>query len=176
MEVVETTLRNLRPQPGARAATATFYAWRKSLLDQITRIEATRTANHPLGTRLKNMRRFIDEQTTSMSHVEGPKLVVEAGTFFWFLVRLLQRQEGMKTLIETGDPIMRELDPDLRTRIKAGWDVVKFSPQFTGLVCQLNSALQEGRKHDRPNNALQPTSRAPRKVKPKPAVSRAARG
>jgi hypothetical protein len=175
MEVVETTLKNLRPQPSAQATTTTFYAWRKSLLDQIARIETTRAANHPLGTRLKNMKRFIDEQTRSMSHLEGPKLVVEAGTFFWFLVRLLQRQEGMKALLEEGDPIIRELDPRLRKRIKAGWNVVEFSPRFTRLVCQLNSSLQAGRKSAWPNKALQPRSRG-RRPAANARASRAARG
>jgi hypothetical protein len=43
-------------------------------------------------------------------------------------------------------------------------------------VNQALRALLRGRRPGRPNKALQPTSRAPRKAKPKPVVSRAARG
>ena len=145
-ESVETTVRKLNPQRIATSTVAKFDAWRQAVLDQVERIERNRTANHPLGKRLRNMSSFLAEELADISRVEGRKVFVQAGRFHWLLVRLLQRQESMKAQLAPDDPFVRELDPKLRRRIKAGWDAVPFPESFNRLIDRLNLRMQAARR------------------------------
>jgi hypothetical protein len=149
MESVETTVRKLKPQPIATTTVRRLSSWRESLLNQIDRVERNRTANHPIDARLRSMRHFISEQLASITHIKGRSVRVEAGRFHWFPVRLLQRQEGMKALIDPGDPLNKDLDPSLRERIKAGWDAVPFTPAFDRLINRLHLRMVRGREQQR---------------------------
>ena len=93
------------------------------------------------------METFIKQQTLLLSRAEGSKVFVKAGGFYWFLVKLEQRQERMKALIslhDPKDPFVKELDPGLRKRIKAGWSLLRVPPGFSRFVDELTSALRSG--------------------------------
>ena len=124
METIEAIVRDWVPQPLARAPIASFQKWKGSLIEQIHAIEATRSTHHRLGGRLKNMLAFIETQCNDITRVNGSIVTIEAGKFFWFLVRLQQRQESMKATMSTDDPFVQQIDPILRRRIIKGWDLL----------------------------------------------------
>jgi hypothetical protein len=124
MKSIEATVRDWDPQPLARVPLASFQRWKQSLIEHINLLETTRSAHHPLGVRLKNMLTFIEDQCAAIARVEGSIVTIQAGKFFWFLVRLQQRQESMKTLIASDDPFIHQIDPALRRRIMKGWDLL----------------------------------------------------
>jgi hypothetical protein len=134
MKSMDAIVKRWDPQPTATAVPDVFHKWRDTLLAHIKDLEAKRGANHPLEKRLRNMIDFVEEQSQTVVRSRGNKLLINAGEFHWFLVRLEQRQESMKALIEPDDPFVRAIDPALRRRIKAGWDAVKWPTGYWSRV------------------------------------------
>lgn len=126
MKSMDAIVKRWNPQPTATAVPAAFDQWRDALLAQIKDIEQTRGANHPLATRLRNMILFIQNQTQLVVRKRGKQLLINAGEFHWFLVRLEQRQESMKSVLHPDDAFITAIDPELRNRIKAGWSAVRW--------------------------------------------------
>jgi hypothetical protein len=157
MESVEITVRNMRPQPVGTATAERFDAWRTSVLIELKRLETIRTANHKIERRLQSMGSFIEQQIPLMTRPKGRNVIVDAGQFHWFLVKLEQRQEGMKAQLDPSDPFISEIDPGLRKRIKAGWRLLKVPRSFEALVEKLNEQLRKG--YAQPNKRLSPTKR-----------------
>lgn len=131
MPSMDAALRDLNPQPIARIPLKAFLAWKDALIKQLQVVEAERSAHHPLGQRLKNMAAFVDRECTACTRVNGATAHIQAGKFSWCLVRLEQRQEGMKRLIAADDPFVHQIDPVLRRRIKKGWNLLgNVNPKF----------------------------------------------
>ena len=124
MRSVEVVVRDWKPQPLARVPTKTFQRWKQSLIDQLHVIDKTRSVHHSVDVRIKNMITFVESQCAAHVRAEGSMALIKAGAFFSFLVRLEQRQEGMKQLIPAGDPFIHQIDPVLRRRIKKGWELL----------------------------------------------------
>lgn len=134
MKSMDAIVKRWNPQPTATALPARFYKWRDTLLAHIKDMERRRGANHPLEKRLRNMIDFVEEQTQVVVRSRGKKLLINAGEFHWLLVRLEQRQESMKSLIEPEDVFVETIDPQLRRRIKAGWKAVQWPAGYWNRV------------------------------------------
>jgi hypothetical protein len=158
MESVEITLRNLRPQPVGTVNAAGFDRWRIQILEDLKRLEEIRSSAHKIEQRLRNMASFIEQQIPLISQEEGNKVIVNAGQFHWFLVKLEQRQEGMKAQLDPSDPFVSEIDPGLRKRIKSGWSLLKVPRAYQALVNRLNGRLRTSR-------AQSSKQRSPRKTR-----------
>ena len=146
MESVETTLRRMTPQPVATASLEALNGWHNAVLGHIKQIEAgSRGVNHPISVRLKNVATFMDQQLALIATPHKGAVNLKAGQFHWLLVRLLQRQESMKALIASGDPLVKLLDPKLRREIKRGWEIVKWPKDYIILERKLRQELVSGR-------------------------------
>jgi hypothetical protein len=128
----------MEPQPLATVGVEAFDAWARAVLNRIAQLDATRSANHPIRTRLGNMASFITMQTKLIARPQGTKLTLKAGEFYWFLVKLEQRQEKMKAALKPGDPFVKAIDPGLRDVIKQGWDLPKWPRGYWKMIGQLN--------------------------------------
>ena len=120
----------MTPQPVATASLEALNGWHDAVLGHIKQIEASRGVNHPISVRLKNVATFMDQQLALIATPHKGAVNLKAGQFHWLLVRLLQRQESMKALIASGDPLVKLLDPKLRREIKRGWEIVKWPKDY----------------------------------------------
>jgi hypothetical protein len=149
MESVEVTVRRIQPQPLATVSAGVFDAWSQAVLEHIAELDATRSANHPIGPRLRSMASFFTKEMKQMSRREGSKVLLNAGEFHWFLCKFLQRQERVKALLSSADPFVEAIDPALRRLIKQGWDVPKWPPGYWKMVDQLRFKMEAGRAERR---------------------------
>jgi hypothetical protein len=143
---IEAQLRDLQPQPIAKANAVQFQRWRDALVRQLKRTADIRTINQPIEVRLNNMQTFIDRQLESIAEFDGDVVLIQAGRFRWFLGRLLQRQESMKALLDDGDVLIQQLDPRLRLLIKDGWGAVKWPTGWKALETRLRNGTPPPRK------------------------------
>lgn len=148
MESAEITLKNLSSQPRARLPRATFEIWRTSVLNQLTFIDANRSAEHHIARQVSGAQAFLKEQCAKTVRAAGDEVEIDAGRFYWFLCRLLARQERMKVKLSDGDPFTEQLDPVLRGRIKGGFDLLVGDemPAFWKLRDELAERVRVGRK------------------------------
>jgi hypothetical protein len=141
MQSVALTVRDLRPQPIAKAERAAFYRWRGVLEQHWRELAEECAANNRGEATCLSTLSFIDDQFRAIAVEDDKRVELEAGRYWYFLVNVELRRHRIKS--QNDDAHWAKRLQKLGLHIKKGYDVVRWPSPFLKLRNELQTAVNQ---------------------------------